>query len=71
MRPSGHGGRGHGEPVIFGQFHIFGEFTKDHLADLSRLLGLVHALSMMESNGLAGSTTVLESSPSSLTATTS
>ena len=36
-----HGGRGHGEPEIFGQFHIFGKFTKDHLADLSRLLGLV------------------------------
>ena len=27
---------------IFGQFHIFGRFTKDHLADLSRLLGLVN-----------------------------
>ena len=26
---------------IFGQFHIFGKFAKDHLADLSRLLGLV------------------------------
>ena len=26
---------------MFGQFHIFGKFTKDHLADLSRLLGLV------------------------------
>ena len=25
----------------FGKFHIFGKFTKDHLADLSRLLGLV------------------------------
>ena len=36
-----HGGRGHGEPEIFGQFHIFGKFSKDHLADLSRLLGLV------------------------------
>ena len=36
-----HGGRGHGEPEIFGQFHIFGKFTKDHLADLSRLLGLI------------------------------
>ena len=30
-----------GEPEIFGQLHIFGKFTKDHLADLSRLLGLV------------------------------
>ena len=26
-----HGGRGHGEPEMFGQIHIFGEFTKDHL----------------------------------------
>ena len=37
----GHGGHGHGEPEMFGQFYIFGKFTKDHLADLSRLLGLV------------------------------
>ena len=37
----GHGGCGHDEPKIVGQFHIFGKFTKDHLADLSRLLGLV------------------------------
>ena len=37
----GHGYGGHGEPEIFGQFHIFGTFNKDHLADLSRLLGLV------------------------------
>ena len=28
-------------PEIFGQFHIFGTFTKDRLADLSRLLGHV------------------------------
>ena len=28
-------------PKVFGQFHIFGMFTKDHLADLSGLLGLV------------------------------
>ena len=40
MRPNGHG-----ELEIFGQFHIFGKFTKDHLADLSRLLGLVGVLS--------------------------
>ena len=26
---------------IFGQFHIFGTFTKNHHTDLSRLLGLV------------------------------
>ena len=33
------------EYFIFVQEYIFGKFTKDHLADLSRLLGLVSTVS--------------------------
>ena len=35
------------EYFIFVQEYIFGKFTKDHLADLSRLLGLVFFKSRM------------------------
>ena len=32
------------DPIFFAKFHIFGKFTKDHLTDLSSLLGLVFGL---------------------------
>ena len=37
------------EYFIFVQEYIFGKFTKDHLADLSRLLGLVSVYVLLTS----------------------